>query len=115
MKVMTNEPIFAIMLFSKPGNKDVIFPGETHSGIPDLGSTSYPGFYHNEADAIRAMHENMGDIRECSYDYGFVLKHEPGMYGNCASKDDRTYFVWDDERDGFYEAEEPTLLEKFGY
>lgn len=64
------------------------------------------GFYYDKQDAIDAMHENRADIREYAYDDGYVLIRYPGLY-NPVLKEDKIYFVWDAEREGFFEAEEP--------
>ena len=102
-------PIYVIMMMEKSGEDPVISKSGKNLGWPDLGCTAEMGFYHEMADAIEAMHENACDIRECCYDYGFVLKQTPGLYSN-VGKDDRIYFKWDDNKQGFYETEEPKRL-----
>lgn len=108
-----NKPIFEIMLFEKP-NEEVIYPTGKHSGFPDMGTTDIPGFFYDLPDAIRAMHENLCDIKETVYDAGFILCHFPGFY-NAAGKDMRMYFVWDKERQGYFEQEEPKIFAHIAY
>ncbi len=104
------QPIYSIMLMEKSGAETIKYDSGKDSGMPDTGTTDYPGFYYSLEDALHAMHENICDIRECVYDYGYVLRHLPGMYGNLAGSSDRIYFKWDEARKGYYEADEPELM-----
>lgn len=107
-------PIYAIMLFEHPAKELVYEENGVHSGFPDLGRTDEPGFYYDVDTAVRAMHENACDIRETVYSAGFVLVKFPGMYSPAGPKE-RIYFLWDDERKGFFEAEEPGLFAHVSY
>lgn len=103
MEKRYEEPIYRVFMQEKSG-------AELDSrGWPDTGCTADMGFYYDKEDAIEAMHENMADIRECVYDYGYVIKQNPGLY-TCPTSLDRIYFKWDEERQGFYEAEEPKAM-----
>ena len=102
-------PIYAIYVAEKSGADPVISKTGKNLGFPDLGCTALMGFYYEKKDAIKAMHNNAADIRECVYNYGFVVKWRPGLYSS-AGREDRIYFKWDDEKKGFYEADEPDLL-----
>lgn len=106
-------PIFEIMTFEHP-NKELIYPSGKHSGFPDIGSTYSAGFYYELDTAIKAMHENWGDIREAVANAGFILCRHPGLY-NSAGPDLRMYFLWDDDLGGFYEAEEPEIFRHMAY
>ena len=101
--------IYEIMMCSNSGADTIIYESGKDSGFPDLGACSTVGFYHELENAIDAMHENGCDIRECVYNYGFVLKRRPGLYNLCGQYE-RIYFKWDEDRQGFYEAEEPERL-----
>jgi len=104
------QPIYEIMLFSKPGTEAVAKTAEgADSGFPDIGSYGVMGFYYELDSAIKAMHTNSLDIRETVYNAGMVICRFPGLY-NCVTKDGRIYFVWNEEMGGFYEAEEPPLF-----
>ena len=102
------------MLFEHPAKELVYEKNGVHSGFPDLGRTDEPGFYYDVDTAVKAMHENACDIRETVYSAGFVLVKFPGMYSPAGPKE-RIYFLWDDERKGFFEAEEPGLFDHLAY
>ena len=99
---MTSKPIYRVFMQEKSG-------ADTTKGWPDTGCTADMGFYYDLEDAIEAMHMNACDIRECVYDYGYVITQYPGLY-RFPSYMGRIYFKWDEERKGFYEAEEPEQM-----
>ena len=100
-------PIYRIMLQENSG-------AEMKNGWPDTGCQADMGFYYRKEDAIAAMHENTCDIRECVYDYGYVIEQMPGLY-TCPGPDSRIYFAWDDQRGGFFEAEEPKEMRHLSF
>lgn len=107
-------PIFEIMLFEYP-NKEMIYhkpEGDVHSGWPDTGCIDDMGFYYELDTAIQAMNENWCDIQETCYYAGFILCRFPGVYYAGTS---RMYFLWDDEKEGFFEAEEPEIFKHVAY
>ena len=110
----TLNPIYEIYMLEKSGAKTRIYDTGKDSGFPDTGCEASMGFYYSLEDAIEAMHTNACDIRECVYDYGFVLRRMPGLYQSVGHKD-RIYFTYDSEKDGFFEAEEPALLHILAY
>lgn len=97
-----NKPIYRIVMQEKSG-------ADTIKGWPDTGCQADMGFYYEKAKAINAMHENLSDIRERIYDYGYVIEQYPGLY-HTPSYHSRIYFKWDEKRRGFYEAEEPEKM-----
>ena len=103
-------PIYTIMMMEKSGADTYIYESGKDSGFPDVGCTDYAGFFYYYEDAVEAMHENLYDLRESAYNYGFILEHRPGLYQNSADNTCRTYFVWDADRGGFFEKDEPALL-----
>ena len=104
-------PIYRILMMEKSGNESIEYPTGKDSGFPDMGATAEMGFYFSYEDAVEAMHENALDIRECVYDYGFVIMQFQGLYRTPGYHDDaRQYFAWDEEKQGFYEAEEPKKM-----
>lgn len=107
------QPIFQIMLFQNHGTEEVYVAGKP-MGWPDTGCKECVGFYFDIDSAIQAMNENWSDIQECVYHAGFVLCQYPGMY-ECAGPDARIYFLWDEDKEGFFEAEEPAIFEHFAY
>ena len=106
-------PIYELMLFEHP-NKELVYPTGKHSGFPDLGATMVAGYYHDLSDAVESMRVNNCDIREYVYNAGFILCRFPGMYQS-VDQAWRIYFVWDEERQGFYEAEEPVIFKHIAY
>ena len=111
----SRQPIYCIMVMEKSGAETLKYESGKDSGFPDVGETDYPGFYYDVNEAIDTMHNNTCDIREGIYNYGLVLKHYPGMYGNTAGSASRIYFKWDPDRDGYFETEEPPLLELLAF
>ena len=101
------KPIYRILLFSK-------IPTLDRYGWPDCGTLDDVGFYYEYETAVKAMHENWCDIRECMFEAGFILTHYPGLYYT-ALKEQRIYFEWDNDKQGFFEKEEPTCLEHFSF
>lgn len=102
-------PIYEIVLF------EVIREWVTNdgkgSGLPDTSGFNTTGFYYELDSAIDAMHENRCDIRETVFNYGFILVHWPGVYNNSATEEERIFFEWNEDKEGFYEAEEPFWFE----
>lgn len=106
-------PIFRIMVFEHPC-KEHVYPTGKHSGFPYLGASDEVGFYYDLDDAIRAMNENWGDIREYTYNAGFILCQFPGLYQS-SGLDERMYFVWDEDKEGFFQQEEPEIFKHVAY
>lgn len=107
-------PIFEIMLFENP-NKEMIYhesTGGVPSGWPDTGCIAHMGFYYELDIAIQAMNENWCDIQETCYHAGFILCRFPGLYQAAI---ERMYFLWDKEKEGFFEAEEPEIFKHITY
>jgi len=104
---MEERPIYRILLFSK-------IPEESKNGWPDCGTQDDVGFYYEYETAVQAMHENWCDIQEGMFHAGFILEHRPGLYVSTTS-DNRTYFEWDKEKNGFFEAKEPECLKHFSF
>ena len=107
-------PIYAIMLFEHPDKQAISNTGRP-LGWPDLGATDWPGFYYSLEDAIDALECNAADMRETIYNAGFVLVHYPGIYNNTAGRRERLYFLWDESRQGYYQAEEPDIFQHIAY
>ena len=102
-------PIYEIMVFEQP-NKELEGKDGKRLQMPDFGCTATMGFYYDLQDAVDAMHENACDIHETVYNAGFILCRFPGLY-DCVPKFGRIYMVYDKEKDGYFEVEEPELFE----
>ena len=112
----TPNPIFEIMIFEYP-DKEMIYhkpKGDIKSGFPDIGNFENIGFYYELDMAIKAMNENWCDIQETVFHAGFILCRFPGLY-NSVTNNARIYFLWDQEKDGFFEAEEPEIFKHVAY
>lgn len=103
-----SKPIFEIMVFEH-ANKEDIYPSGKHSGLPDMGATDTPGFYHDIDHAYDAIVNNMCDIRETVYDAAFLLCRFPGLYQH-AGKGLRMYFVYNKETGQYEQKEEPEIF-----
>ena len=104
-----SSPIYEILLFEHPDKAHIFSDGRRDPYFPDMGCTAGMGFYHEKEWAVRAMHENMCDIRETVYNAGFVLERHPGLY-QPVGREGRIYFLWDEGKKGFFEAEEPEIF-----
>lgn len=102
-----NQPVYEIMLMDHPCKElmSVRDGKEVPSGWPDIGDNRM-GFYYELDRAIQAMNENWADIQEHCFLAGFITCHFPGLY-NEVGPWGRIYFLWDEDREGFFEAEEP--------
>ena len=107
------KPIFEIIVFKNP-DKELVGKNGKPLGFPDTGSLDRVGFYYELDTAIQAMHENWCDIQETCYFAGFVLCKFPGLY-QCSVRDMRIFFLWDEEKKGFFEAEEPEIFKHVAY
>lgn len=111
----SERPIFEIVLFEHPC-KELVFEKDGKqlpSGYPDANLNNM-GFYYELDAAVEAMHENRCDIRETVFQAGFILCRFPGLY-YAVTSDSRIYYLWDNEKNGFYESEEPELFKHVAY
>ena len=108
------KPIFEIMMMENKGDNEIVYPTGKPSGFPDTGITDTVGFYYELEKSIEALHCNACDLRETVYDAAFVLCRFPGLY-DCVPSEGRMYFIWDKEKEGYFEAEEPELFKHVAY
>lgn len=111
-----DKPIYVILLFEDLKELKSKRTGE-NLGFPDLSGCQEMGFYYTFEEAKEDMNGNALDIRECCFNYGFILKHYPGVYNDSTfggTHNDRWFFKWDDEKHGFYETEEPDIFKHVG-
>ena len=101
-------PIYEILVFENP-DKELIYKTGLPLGWPDMGAQDVVGFYYDIDDAIDVLHENICDIRETVYDAAFLICRFPGLYNNVGTEG-RMYFLWDNEKDGYFQKEEPNLF-----
>lgn len=105
-------PIYEIYLLANAA-KEYIIPYGKPTGWPDTSGESV-GFYYELESAVDALHENRLDMRDGGvFNAAFILCKFPGLY-NSAGDDMRLYFLWDEAKDGFWEAEEPEIFKHVG-
>ena len=103
------KPVFEVFMIQH-ANKQMIGIDGSELGLPELGHMSSIGFYYDIWNAVDALHQNMGDFRaDGGYECGFVLVRYQGVYSSVIDRD-RMFFMWDEDRKGYFEAEEPELL-----
>lgn len=105
-------PIFEILLFerARKGTRD----DGSESYLPDTGAEERAGFYYSIDDAIGALRGNACNLHEMTYHYAMVICRFPGLY-DCVGPNGRMFFQWDEEREGFFEAEEPEIFRHIAY
>lgn len=101
-------PIYVIYMMEKINEEMKSVTGKP-IGWPDMGCTEIAGFYYNEEDAILTLNKNCGDVQEHCYKAAFILQWQPGLYPT-AAKEQRKYFVWNEEKQGFFQQEEPEIF-----
>ena len=108
MKTDGQQPIYQIYLLKEPAKELMLNDGRS-TGWPDTSGESV-GFYYELESAIDALHHNVLDIQDGIYKAAFILCKFPGLY-NSASDNLRQYFVWDENKNGFWEADEPEIFD----
>ena len=68
------------------------------------------GYYWRKEDAVRAVHRNVTDMHETIYPYAIIERLEPGLF---PVPQEREWFGWVEEKDGFYEIETPECNKYF--
>ena len=105
--------IYRIFVFTNP-NKEMLNNEGKPMGWPDVGRMDDVGFYYEKETAIKALHENWCNIQDHCFNAAFLVQHEPGLYP-MSSKERRIYFIWDKEKQGFFEQPEPEIFKNFAY
>lgn len=110
------KPVYEIILFEHPDKKEYYEKNGERTGFwfPDLGERFQPGFYYDIDAAVKTMHKNAWDIHAPFLKAGFVISRFPGMF-QTMGREGRIYFLWDEEKKGYFEAEEPDTFALFGY
>ncbi len=65
------------------------------------------GYYKDYNMALRVLHGNRTDIWETCYDYAVLEKFGEGISPYC---EERHWFKYNRERDGYFEIEEPECV-----
>lgn len=104
-----SKPIYRIFMMQYADKEKIYEKTGKKSGYPDMGCTEDVGFYYDLDNAINALENNSCDIREYLYDAAFILKTYEGLY-DCVSTESRIYFKWNEEKQGFFQEEEPKIF-----
>ena len=90
--------------YNYPGQKDpVTFP---HTGVVEW--EYFDDDEENLDAAIEFLNYNKTDVHEYYFFAAFISVKVPGIPPFC-SKETRMYFVWDEEKEGFFQQEEPEI------
>ena len=68
------------------------------------------GYYKDYDIALLALHENWTDMWETCYDYAVLERFPEGVFPYC---EERYWFKYNRERDGYFEIEEPECVKPF--
>ena len=79
-------------------------------GWLNLGATRTFGYEETLEDADYVLNNNVCDLYEYLYIYAIVEKLGRGPHPDC---EERYFYKWDDEKKGFFRAEEPEILSNF--
>ena len=82
-----------------------IKPGEY--GFPEFGSQRTWGYYKLYDNALLALNHNWTDMWENCYDFAVLEKMDEGVCPYC---EERHWFKYDIERNGYFEIEEPACV-----
>lgn len=93
--------MYFITVFEKVETSDVFFA--------DFGCRRTWGYYPEYEMAAKALHENVTDMYEGCYKYAVIEKID---WGICAICEERQWFKWDKERNGYFEIDEPECVKQ---
>lgn len=79
-------------------------------GWLDTGAMRTFGYYDNFEDADKALRHNYCDMHEYLYRYAVIEKVEPGIH---PIAEERWFYRYDEENDGFYHISEPEEFEHY--
>lgn len=117
LRRIDDKPIYSILLLEYSNRPHMVVNSsgeEVPSGFPDTGDRHDVGFYYDLKTAIEVLNSNCCDIQEGCYTAAFILCRFQGLYAGC-SQQERMYFVWDAERKGFFQQEEPEIFLHIAY
>ena len=93
-----------------------------NSRNPNAGSKEEIGIFFYKQDAVNAMHGNIFSTKDGFYECGYIIAHHENLLDYAVEKSqgiyeplarqERFYFKWDKDRQGFFEAEEPECIKQ---
>ena len=93
--------MYFITCFQKIGRDEYVL---------DIGSSRVFGYYDNFEFADEALRHNCCDMYEYLYLYAVVEKIDAGIH---SIAEERWFYKYDKEKDGFYPIEEPKEFENY--
>lgn len=75
----------------------------------DFGDMRTWGYYKEKGNALLALHHNWTDMNEDCYDFAVLEKMDEGVVPYC---EERYWFKYDIERNGYFEIEEPECVKR---
>lgn len=84
---------------------------EKVNGWPEIGASRTFGYYPYRDWAIEDLHKNNTDLREMLYNYAIVEKIPCGL---SQLAEEKIFFKWDEERQGFFEVDGAEFEDCFG-
>lgn len=67
------------------------------------------GYYKDHNTAVQALYENWTDMWEFCYDYALLEQFDEGICPYC---EERQWFKYDRERNGYFEIDEPECVKR---
>ena len=84
---------------------------EKVNGWPEIGASRTFGYYPYKDWAIEDLHRNNTDLREMLYNYAIVEKIPAGL---SQLAEEKIFFKWDEEKQGFFEVDGVEFEDCFG-
>lgn len=82
--------------------------GVDKSGYPDLGAYRTMGYYGSYEMAAEDLNSNNCNMHEYVYRYAVIEEIPEGIYPTC---NDRIFFEFDNEKNGYFEIDTPSIFE----
>ena len=89
---------------------------------PNTGSKKEIGIFFYKQDAVNAMHMNVFSVKDGFYECGYIIDYHESLLDYAVeksqgiyeplTKQERFFFKWDKDRQGFFEAEEPECMKQ---
>lgn len=82
------------------------------SGLIEFGDRYTQGFYADRNKDVEALHNNCTDMHEGIYHYALIEARDEGI-ANYHDTGEEQWFMWDSDREGFYEINRPECLDGY--
>ena len=80
---------------------------EENKNLPVFWNQKTLGYFAEKYKAIDCLHVNYLDVDNDDYDYAVLEKFNEGIYPGC---EERQFFRYDSEADGYYEIDPPDFV-----